>query len=94
MAVNKFLRNNQILTPKLYMYDYPKGIIIIEDFGDLSFYKILSKRKNKLPIYKKLVDLLLKIQKIEPKPKIKNINNESHIVEKYSKKYLFRESNF
>ena len=92
-AVNKFLRNNKILTPKLYTHNYPKGIIVIEDFGDLSFYKILLKKKDKLPIYKKLTDLLLKIQKIKPKLKIKNINNGSHIIEKYSNKYLFKESN-
>jgi aminoglycoside/choline kinase family phosphotransferase len=92
-AVNKFLRANKILTPKLYTYDYSKGIMILEDFGDLSFYKILHKRKNKLPIYKKLVDLLLKIQKINSKSKIKGINNKSYKIEKYSNKYLFRESN-
>jgi len=46
-AINKFLRDNKILTPKLYTHNYPKGIIVIEDFGDLSFYKVLLKRKNK-----------------------------------------------
>ena len=46
-----------------------------------------------MPIYKKLIDLLLKIQKIKPKLKIKNINNGLHIIEKYSNKYLFEESN-
>ena len=92
-SINKFLRNNKILTPKLYAYNYPKDIIVIEDFGDLSFYKILLKKKNKFPIYKKLVDLLLKIQKIKSKIKIKNINNGSHIIDKYSSKYLFKESN-
>jgi len=92
-AINKFLRNNKILTPKLYTHNYPKGIIVIEDFGDLSFYTILLKKKDKLPTYKKLTDLLLKIQKIKPKLKIKNINNGSHIIEKYSNKYLFKESN-
>ena len=40
-AVNKFLRANKILAPKLYEYNLKKGIIVIEDFGDLSFYKIL-----------------------------------------------------
>jgi hypothetical protein len=92
-AINKFLRNNKILTPKLYTHNYSKGIIVIEDFGDLSFYSILLKKKDKLPTYKKLTDLLLKIQKIKPKLKIKNINNGSHIIEKYSNKYLFKESN-
>jgi len=44
-AINKFLRANKILTPKLYTHNYPKGIIVIEDFGDLSFYKVLLKKK-------------------------------------------------
>jgi len=91
-AINKFLRANKILTPMLYAHNYPKGIIVIEDFGDLSFYKVLLKKKNKFTVYKKLVDLLLKIQKIKPKSKFKNITNGSHIINKYSNKYLFKES--
>ena len=47
-AINRFLRNNKILTPKLYTHDYSKGIIVIEDFGDLSFYKILLKKKKQI----------------------------------------------
>jgi len=91
-AVNEFLRANKILAPKLYAYNYPRGIIVIEDFGDSSFYKMLVKKKNKLIIYKKLVDLLLKIQKIKPKSKIKNINNKSHVINKYSNQFLHKES--
>ncbi len=92
-AINQFLRRNKILAPKLFAHNYTRGIIIIEDFGDLSFYKILQKERNKLLIYKKLVDLLLKIQKIKPKSKIKNIINGSYVLEKYSNKHLFKESN-
>ena len=91
-AVNKFLRSNKILAPKLYMHDYSKGIIVIEDFGDSSFYNVLLKRKNKLVIYKKLIDLLLKIQKIKPKSKIKNIVGKSYLINKYSIKFLHKES--
>ena len=92
-TINKFLRINKILTPKLYTYDYSRGIIVIEDFGDISFYNILLKKKNKLKIYKQLVDLLLQIQKIKPSKKIKNINGSLHTIDKYSNKYLFTESN-
>ena len=92
-AINKFLIRNKILAPNLYTHNFSKGIIVIEDFGDLSFYKILIKKKNKLIIYKKLIDLLLKIQKIKPKSKIKNVNKGLHKINKYSNKYLFRESN-
>ena len=91
-AINEFLRTNKILAPKLYGYNYPRGVIVIEDFGDSSFYKLLLKKRNKLIIYKKLVDLLLKIQKIKPKSKIKNIVNKLHVINKYSNKYLHKES--
>ena len=91
-VINKFLRTNNIHTPELYASDFSKGVIAIEDFGNISFYKILAKTKNKLIIYKKLIDLLLKIQKIKPKTKIRNINGGFHVVDKYSRKYLFEES--
>ena len=92
-SINKFLRKNKILAPQLYTHNFSKGVIVIEDFGDLSFYKILLKTKNKLIIYKKLVDLLIKIQRIKPKSKIKNISGGFHVVDKYSNRYLFKESN-
>ena len=40
-SVNKFLRSNRIYAPQLYEYNFKKGIIVIEDFGDLTFYKLL-----------------------------------------------------
>ena len=92
IAVNKFLRQNKIYTPKLYFYNYSKGVVVVEDFGNSSFYNVLLKKKNKLPIYKKLVDLLIRIQKIKPKSKINNIFNKPHIIHKYSVKYLNKES--
>tara|TARA_B100000029_G_C17505593_1_gene934342 strand:+ start:388 stop:1380 length:993 start_codon:yes stop_codon:yes gene_type:complete len=92
-AINKFLRLNKINAPKLYEHNISKGIIIIQDFGDLSFNKVLSKTKNKFTIYKKLVDFLLKIQKIKPNRKVKSLNKRNHFIGKYSNKHLFKESN-
>ena len=92
-AVNNFLIKNKIIAPKIFQYNLSKGIIVIEDFGNTTFRKILTKKKNKLPIYKKLVDLLLKIQKIKPKIKLESIINKPHKLKKYSKKILQKESN-
>ena len=89
--INNFLRTKKILTPKLYAQNYTKGLIVIEDFGDLSYYKILLKQKEKLPTYKKLVDLLLKIQNIKPKTKISFLK-KNYVMKKYSIKYLKKES--
>ena len=92
-AINKFLREKKILAPRLYKHNLKKGLITIEDFGKLSFYKVLFKKKNKFITYKKLVNLLIKIQKIKPKKKIKNIINKPHVINKYSIRYLQKESN-
>ena len=46
-AINKFLQSNKILVPKLHSHNFTKGLIVIEDFGDLSFYRILTKEKKK-----------------------------------------------
>jgi len=91
-AVNNFLINNQILAPKLYEHNLSKGILVVEDFGDITFNKILVKKKNKFLVYKKLVDLLIKIQKIKPKSKLRSIINKPHIVKNYSKSILHKES--
>ena len=45
-AINKFLRKNKVLAPKLLAHNYPKGIIVIEDFGDTSFHKVLLRQKK------------------------------------------------
>tara|TARA_Y100000741_G_scaffold318967_1_gene266659 strand:+ start:524 stop:1519 length:996 start_codon:yes stop_codon:yes gene_type:complete len=92
IAVNKYLRLNKINAPKLYNHNLSKGIIIIEDFGNHTFYNILLKKKNKFYIYKKLVDLLIKIQKIKPKSKIKSLNKKIHVINKYSVRELLKES--
>jgi len=91
-AVNNFLINNQILAPRLYEHNLLKGILIVEDFGDITFNKILVKKNNKLQVYKKLVDLLIKIQKIKPKSKLPSIINKPHIIKNYSKSVLHKES--
>jgi len=91
-TINNFLRNNKILAPKLFEHNYTKSVMIIEDFGDLTFNKVLSVKKDKLIIYKKLVDLLLKIQKIRPKEKLRTISSQLYVVNKYSMKHLHQES--
>ena len=92
-AINKFLRENKILAPKLYDYNPLKNSIVIEDFGKLSFFNILIAKKDKLTVYKKIVDLLLKIQKIKPTFKLRSFDGKIYKVDKYSNKYLFKESN-
>ena len=53
-TINKFLRDNGIFAPRVFMQDYAKGIMIMEDFGDLTFHKILLGKRNKLQVIKSL----------------------------------------
>jgi len=91
-AINNFLKRNKILAPKLFNQNYSKGIMIIEDFGNLTFYKFLLKKKNRFKSYKKLIDLLIKIQKIKPEKKIKNTVVGFHTLKEYTNQTLHKES--
>jgi len=91
-AINKLLVQNGIKAPKLLSHNYNKNYIEIQDFGKFSIYSILrNKKKNKLKIFKKIILLLNKIQKINSK-KIKNFKNTNYKLPIYSKKLLFAET--
>ena len=64
-AVNRFLKNNNINTPKLISENYKKNFIEIEDLGNLTGLK--KYKSFKINNYKKLFKILKKIQNIKPK---------------------------
>jgi len=90
--INKFLRQKKILTPKLLKEFFKQGMIEIEDFGNISFNEYLKNKKNKYNTYKKLINLLIKIQKIKPKKTI-FLNTKCKInFDFYNLKNLHKES--
>ena len=92
-AINKILIKNKILAPKLYQENYNKNFIEIEDFGNDTIFKILNKKKkNKLYYFKKIIQILNKIQKIKNKS-IKNFKNKKFVISKYNKEVLIKEAN-
>lgn len=84
--INKFLRNNKLLSPKTFKFNSKKNFMLIEDLGKQSYHAFLQQQKNKFTIYKKLVDELIKIQSI-PFIQVKKITQF------YSKQKLIKESN-
>ena len=91
-AVNRLLIKNKILAPKLYNENYKKNFIEIEDFGNNTIFNILiKKRNNKINLYKKSVDLLIKIQKIKQN-KTKNFKGKNYKIPIYNKAKLFDET--
>ncbi len=91
-AINKFLLSQNIKTPRLLSENYKKGFIEIEDFGNTTIYKLLKKKKNNIKVYKKVVNLLIKLQKIRSR-KIKDFFGKNYKLKKYSLENLTKESN-
>jgi len=90
-AINNFLLEKNIRAPQLLTENYKKGFIEIEDFGSITIQHTLKKSRSKFDVYKKTVNLLIKLQKIRPR-KFKNFFGEYSKLENYSVKNLHKES--
>jgi len=92
-AINNLLIKKNLSAPKLIKNNYNKNFIEIEDFGDLTVFQLLSKKKeNQLYYYRKIIFLLNRIQKIKTK-KIKTFINTEYKIPIYSKEKLINEAN-
>ena len=91
-AINKFLRQKKILAPRLIKCFFYKGIIEIDDFGDVQFSQYIKKKKYKFNAYKKVVKFLIKIQKIKPKKSINLLKPYKVKLDFYHKSNLHKES--
>ena len=90
--INRVLIKNRINAPKLISENIKKNYIEIEDLGNHTIYDLFkNKTLNKQHAYKKIIELLIKIQKIKI-TKIKDINKKKYIIPKYSNKTLYKES--
>ena len=92
-AINKILRKNKILAPDLYNENYRKNFIEIEDFGNKTILnEIKRKNKNKFDYFKKIIDLLIKVQLIKDR-KVYTFKNKKYSIPKYDKRILVQEAN-
>ncbi len=91
-AINKFLRKKGIHTPKTITHHFNEGIMEIEDFGDRTLYHFAKKSSNIFPLYKKSIDVIIKLQKIKPINKIKIKSKQNLKLGTYNLKILNKES--
>lgn len=92
-AINKVFLKNKILAPNLYYQNYYKNFIEIEDFGNKTIFKeLIQKNKNKFTYFKKIIELLIKIQTIKDR-KVKTFQNKNYLIPRYDKKILIEEAN-
>ena len=90
-SINKLLLKNKILAPKLLSENFSKNFIEIEDLGKQTIFDIFKNKKvNRLKVYKKILVVLIKLQKIKSK-KIKNFKKKNYKIPNYSKKLVFKE---
>ena len=91
-AINRILNLNNINAPKLLKNNYKENLIEIDDLGDITLNNFLKKKKNKKKLFKDILDLLSKIQKIK-KFYGKDFTGRKYKMEKYSKDKLLKEAN-
>ena len=92
-AINKILQKNNILAPRLYKENYNQDYIEIEDFGNKTvFQELIKRRKNKFIYFKKIINLLIKIQSIRNR-QIHTFRNKKYLIPKYEKRILIKEAN-
>ncbi|MEK9958963.1 MAG: phosphotransferase [Pelagibacteraceae bacterium] len=76
VKVNNFLIKNKFLAPKVIKNSINKNYLIIQDLGNVSFKKYILSKKNKFIVFKKILDELIKIQKIKVKKQFSNYNQQ------------------
>ena len=70
-AVNELLIKNKINAPKLIQEYFLSNMMEIENLGNYSFLEYIKNKKNKFNDYKKLIELIIKLQKIKFEKNIK-----------------------
>ena len=92
-SVNKLLLQKNINAPRLLSENFNQNLIEIDDLGTKTILDILKKKNtNKFKIYKKILVILIKLQKIKLK-KIKNFKKKFYKIPIYSNKLIFNEAN-
>ena len=93
-AINKILIKNKVIAPKLLSQNYQKNYIEIQDLGSKNIYQTLTgNNKDHYLIFKKVIEVLNKIQLIKDK-KIKNFKKNFYKIKNYNKIILFNETKF
>jgi len=91
-AINRFLKKKGVYAPKLINQNFQEGFMEIEDLGSKTLLHYVKESKSKLNLYKKCVDVILKIQKIKPVKKIKFGPNKHFNLNTYNLRNLHKES--
>jgi aminoglycoside/choline kinase family phosphotransferase len=66
VAVAEALRDAGLSSPQIYAADFDAGLLLIEDFGDLTFTCLAAQGQDLAPLYRLAVDGLLQLRRHPP----------------------------
>ncbi len=81
VTVDQFLCENKFSAPKIFALDVAEGFILLEDFGDDTYTKVLARESQEqlknleLTLYQKACDCLSELHQIEPLQGLPLYNN-------------------
>lgn len=61
LSIAKYLRQLGLSAPKVFHYDTVNGFILLEDFGDATYTRILNQNYNEETLYELATDVLIKL---------------------------------
>ncbi|MCE3255520.1 MAG: hypothetical protein K0R25_1014 [Rickettsiaceae bacterium] len=75
--IANFLLSNNFSAPQIFAADYQNGFLLLEDFGDDSYRKILERHSSKQDqLYQDAIELLVELENINPPKDLPIYNNE------------------
>ena len=66
VLVDEMLQQAGVCAPKVYATDYTDGFVLLEDFGDDTFTKLIQKGASESFLYQQATDTLIQLQKNVP----------------------------
>lgn len=63
VAITKLLRRNDITTPEIFAADPMRGLVLMEDFGDRNFGRMIDGGTGAAPLYRRAVDVLVHLHR-------------------------------
>ena len=65
VLVDKILAKNGLSVPQIYDSDFDNGLVLLEDFGDDTYARMLAKGADELELYKTALSSLVKISEVK-----------------------------
>jgi len=62
LKIGKHLREKGLPVPEIHRFDFERGWFLMEDMGDVSLQEWSLNNRNRVPLYRSLVEMLFRLQ--------------------------------